>query len=203
VETMVASEQRRIFPTRSEKKVLFYLVTFVAGLWLGTAQSSFGMIMISSVEMKAQINKNFPKEVEQDDMTAAVLKHESKTIVPITEDGIVEDACDFRYKTRKKHDLDSGSEVTREKSIICTIGVPDILNPFFSEIVPYIKVNFTLVTVEHDQAIPHDFSILDKTENLLAWFGWNIGIYHPKLACAPDWTQRGPPPEDLRSNGKA
>jgi hypothetical protein len=103
---------------------------------------------------------------------------------PISEDGIVSKACDFGYRTRKRNDLREGNQVVAGRTVICAMGDGGTMASFFRTIVPNIKVPFTLVTLEHDDSVPHKAEWLELPF-LKAWFGWNIRLEHPKLHALP------------------
>jgi hypothetical protein len=105
-------------------------------------------------------------------------------IDPITEDGIIAKACDFGYRTRKKNDLSTGNQVVAGRTVICAMGDRGTLDSFFRTIEPNITVPFTLVTLQNDDSVPQKTKWL-KRPLLVAWFGWNILLEHPKLHALP------------------
>jgi len=107
----------------------------------------------------------------------------------ITEDDLQDQVCDFSFRTRRRNDLKRGTQL-RAPSVICAMGDKKTLQAFFETIVPTIEHNFTLVTVEHDDAVPQHLSWLD-TSRLQAWYGWNIGFVHPKLHALPIGLNKG------------
>lgn len=107
----------------------------------------------------------------------------------ITEDDLQEQVCDFGFRTRRRNDLKQGSQL-KALSVICTMGDESTLQAFFGTIVPTIEFGFTLVTVEHDDSIPHK-RIWLETPRLLAWYGWNVAFVHPKLHALPIGLNKG------------
>ncbi len=65
----------------------------------------------------------------------------------------------------------------------------DFLEYFLSHIRPRLKQNYKIVTGESDYTIPSgdigDFKALIDDDLLIAWFGYNIVLEHPKLRTIP------------------
>ena len=103
---------------------------------------------------------------------------------PITEDTIVRDACDYGFRTRRRSDLLNASQVSLDHVVICATGSRSTLVEFFRVIVPSLRGTFTLVTLESDESAPPLASMLEEPK-LISWFGWNMGMSHPKLRALP------------------
>ena len=103
---------------------------------------------------------------------------------PITEDTIVRDACDYGFRTRRRSDLLNASQVSLDHVVICATGSRSTLVEFFRVIVPSLRGTFKLVTLESDESAPPLASMLEEPK-LISWFGWNIGMSHPKLRALP------------------
>ena len=107
----------------------------------------------------------------------------------ITEDDLQDQVCDFGFRTRRRDDLKRGIQV-RRPSVICAMGDHKTLRTLFAAIVPSIKHNFTLVTLEHDDSVPPRKDMLDASF-LQAWYGWNVAYAHPKLFALPIGLNKG------------
>lgn len=61
----------------------------------------------------------------------------------------------------------------------------DYLGDFCNNYVPYIMVKFVLITHNSDLSIPGKYKNLLNNSNLIAWFGENVVVQHPKLVGIP------------------
>ena len=112
------------------------------------------------------------------------------SLIPISEDGVVDSACDFGYHLRNLHSLYSGAQV-KAPAVICAMGDGATLKQLFEEVVPNMtSKKFTLVTLEHDDRVPPVRAYLDEPR-LVSWHGWNIAADHPKLHALPIGLNRG------------
>ena len=102
--------------------------------------------------------------------------------------------CDVAYKTRSKNNF---KLPLYPDSIVCANGDNATLREFFQ--LP-IDVPFTLVTIESDDAIPHDERWL-KHKYLKKWYSWNSK--HPSVIPIPiglnENSQLGPMQQAKRS----
>lgn len=61
----------------------------------------------------------------------------------------------------------------------------DFMNYFFSEVHQHIKSRYILVTHNSDCSIPGKYENYLDDERLIAWFGQNVNLVHPKLIPIP------------------
>jgi len=105
---------------------------------------------------------------------------ERKSIYPFLSGDTFRSFCRFQYD--EEHKEKSFSNM-KEGDTIFVNG--DLLDLFFEKIHPKIPQPYVLVTHNSDHPIPYKFYPFLNDPKLIAWFGQNIHLKHPKLHPIP------------------
>jgi hypothetical protein len=82
-------------------------------------------------------------------------------------------------------ETDRSLDPTSVKSGSAIFVKTDYLDHFFSRIHPLIRYPYVLITHNSDYGVPGSFSSFLEDEKIIAWFGQNTDLSHPKLHPIP------------------
>lgn len=84
--------------------------------------------------------------------------------------------------SHRDNDADISKFIRPGRDVICVCSDRHVVEQFFSDVVPLIKVPFTLVTLGNDNPMPPRPKLLD-TVHLMRWYSWNTGYTPAQVPC--------------------